>query len=223
MVKKTIAIVGSLIVIGVIIIMVVPWGSYESNLEKSDLTEKIDFDSDSTNTSTPSLDELEGKFAVDITKGGNAEIIFDTEGLKATKGGFEDFNISFDIANDFSQSQLEVNIKTESLNTGNEMRDEHLREAEFFDAGKYPQILFKSSTILLGDTSYIAKGQLTLNGTSKDLEIPFLHVGAGGKGELEFEAFEGAFEFNRIDYGQEESSGVGNIVKIKFYCELSKY
>lgn len=220
MVKKIVLVVGSLIVIGVVIIMVVPWGQYESDLEKSDLSDEIEFSNDTNEVETVSLDNLEGFYQVDITKGGTAEILFNTDGLKTTKGGFKDFQITFNIAEDYTQSVITVKIKTASLDTGNEMRDEHLVEEEFFDAAAHPEINYKSSSVVLGDTSYIAKGELTLNGTTNALDIPFSHIGSGGEGEDKFEAFEGTFEFDRIEYGQMESSGVGNLVKVNFYCEL---
>ncbi|MCB9223735.1 MAG: YceI family protein [Crocinitomicaceae bacterium] len=216
---KKIIIAGLIIaVLTVGILFLIPWGEYESELDKSELNETIEYNSDSTINETPSLDALEGFYSV--SAGETAEILFHTDGLKTTKGGFTAFDIQFAIDNDFTNSTLEVIIKTASINTGNEMRDEHLVD-EFFFAEKYPTIEYVASHISLGDTSYVADGELTLNGTTKSLQVPFLHLGSGGS-DIPFEAFQGAFEFDRTEYGQAEESGVGNIVRIEFYCELVK-
>lgn len=220
MLFRILLITGILAIVAVIVFFAVPWGEYKSDINKSELTDTVRF-SVKENNVPPSLDQLEGHYTVS-KKTGTAEVLFNTKGLKTTKGGFDDFVVHFNVPADYKQSSLEVIIETASLNTGNETRDEHLQEAEFFHAEKFPQILFASNSIELGDTSYIAKGQLTLNGITKNLDVPFLHLGAGGEGDSQFEAFEGAFEIDRTTFGQEESSGVGNIVKITFYCELRR-
>ncbi|MBD3638072.1 MAG: YceI family protein [Crocinitomicaceae bacterium] len=224
MIKKIAIIGGVLAVVTVVIIFAVPWGSYESTLEKTELTDTVDYNNEENGESTPSLDSLEGSYTVKVknSKGGNAEILFHTDGLKSTKGGFEDFSITFEVPDNFKKSELTVKIKTASVNTGNDTRDEHLQEEGFFHSSKYPEIIFQSNEIILGDTSYVAKGELTLNGSTKELEVPFHHLGAGGEKKNRFEAFEGAFEIDRTAYGQDESTGVGNIVKINFYCELKR-
>ncbi|UKN00481.1 YceI family protein [Paracrocinitomix mangrovi] len=218
MLKKIIIGTVIVVVLAVAIIFIIPWGEYESNIEKSNLEETIDYNNEEVNSS-PSLDTLLGTYYTS-TKDGVAEILFHTDGLKTTKGGFTEFEITFEVPEDFKQSTLSVKIVTESLNTGNSTRDEHLREEGFFHVEKYPEINFISSSVEMGDTSYVAKGELTLNGTTKSLDVPFLHLGSGGETTAKFEAFQGSFEIDRTAYGQDEETGVGNIVKVNFYCEL---
>ena len=128
----------------------------------------------------------------------------------------------FDIAADYHQSELTVVIQAASINTGNSMRDEHLLEEDFFHAEKYQTILFESKEIIDGDTSYLAMGDLTLMNKTSAIDLPFKPIGNGTNADGEaFEAFEGSFVFDRIEYGMEEVSGAGNIVTINFYCELN--
>ena len=219
MLKKVIIIGVVIVAIGAIVLYAIPWGEYESELEKSELQNEVTYDK-TAEVTAPSI--TEGIYSVRSTDSKNAEILFSTSGLKDTKGGFGEFEISFEVKEDFKNSLLDVVIQTATINTGNVMRDEHLVEADFFDAATYPTIEYHSTAIDFGDTSYITKGSLTLNGTTKELDIPFLHKGGGENNGKSFEAFEGNVTFDRTKYGQTESSGVGNDVTISFYCELVK-
>jgi polyisoprenoid-binding protein YceI len=150
-----------------------------------------------------------------------AELLFDVEGLKKTKGAFEKFSIDFDITEDYTRSTLVVEIESASINTGNTMRDEHLAEEDFFNVSNYSSINFSSSAIAQTDTGYVANGELTLLESSLPIDVPFKHLGNGkNKSDQSFEAFEGGFVFDRTEYGMEEVSGAGNVVTVTFYCEL---
>lgn len=48
---------------------------------------------------------------------------------------------------DLSNAQIEFSIDVDSLDTKNEMRDNHLKSDDFFNAASYPQITFKSEKI----------------------------------------------------------------------------
>src|SRR3954452_1566924 len=48
---------------------------------------------------------------------------------------------------DLANSSFHVTVKTESINTNNESRDEHLKETTYFDVKNYPQIRFVSSSV----------------------------------------------------------------------------
>ncbi|MFT5821576.1 MAG: polyisoprenoid-binding protein YceI [Crocinitomix sp.] len=218
MIKKIIIGIIVLVVIGVAVFLLVPWGEYESKLEKSDVETEVAVDS--TGNEVPSLSLIQGEYSTNIVET-QAELLFDVDGLKQTKGAFERFVIDFTIGEDYHQSTLSVNIESASLNTGNGMRDEHLVDPDFFDVEKYPSITFLSTSIEDGDTSYVAKGDLTLLSNTKPIDVPFKHLGNGtNKTGQAFEAFEGSFVFDRVEYGMEEVSGAGNVVTVDFYCEL---
>ena len=220
MVKKIIITLIIIVALGVAALFIIPWGEYESTLDKSELTSEVE-EGNSWKTD-PTLDDLEGIYFIDSTQKKRAEILFLTDGLKNTKGGFDGFTIELNVPEDYTQGGIKVWMDTKTINSGNAMRDEHLLEEDFFNAHEYPEITYNSSSITLGDTSYIAKGELTLNGLTKALDLPFKHLGSGDKDGIPFEAFEGAVMFDRTKYGQEESSGAGNDVTITFYCELEK-
>lgn len=219
MIKKIIIGVAIAAVIGVGVVMYALSGEYESKLDKSDVDSEVAVDS--TGNEVPSLSLIEGNYHVTSGEGIQAELLFDADGMKTAKGAFEKFSVDFDITTDYHQSTLNVNIESASLNTGNSMRDEHLAEADFFDVATYPTITFLSSIIEDTDTGYVAKGDLTLLSNTKPIDVPFKHIGSGTNSEgAAFEAFEGNFVFDRVEYGMEEISGAGNVVTVNFYCEL---
>jgi polyisoprenoid-binding protein YceI len=213
--------IGTLIVVGIGagVIWYAMSGEYESTLEKSELESEVTVDS--TGTEIPTLSLIQGKYYVNSAEGDHAELLFYADGMKKAKGAFEKFTVDFDIAADYHASSLTVTIESASINTGNGMRDEHLAEEDFFNVTKFPTIAFQSTSIADGDTSYVAKGDLTLLNNTKPIDVPFKHLGNGTDSEgFAFEAFEGSFVFDRVDYGMEEISGAGNVVTVNFYCEL---
>ncbi len=73
---------------------------------------------------------------------------------------------------DFANARIDVTIPTKSVTTENEKRDEHLRGADFFDAAKYPDVKFKSTSFKkTGDNKYVITGDLTLRGVTKSVDL----------------------------------------------------
>lgn len=94
--------------------------------------------------------------------------------VSKVRGSFTSFEgaIEYD-ANDPSSSSVAVTIATESIDTANDKRDDHLRNPDFFDAESYPQITFSSSEVRRTNSGYLLKGTLDMHGVQKVLEIPF--------------------------------------------------
>ena len=219
MTKKIIIAALILAVIGAGIIISIPWGEYESKLDKSEVNQEVE--TDSSGNIIPSLSLIEGVYIAESKDSANAEILFHADGLKKTKGAFENFSIQFNINSDYTQSELMVTLQSNSINTNNGLRDEHLMEEDFFDVANYPEIKFNANLINQTDTGYIAQGELSLLSAVNPIDVPFKHLGSGKNDEdINFEAFEGEFTFDRTAYGMEEVSGAGNVVTLTFYCEL---
>ncbi len=73
---------------------------------------------------------------------------------------------------DFSDASVEMTAEVNSINTDNEQRDTHLKSADFFDAIKYPTLMFKSKTFKkVGDNNYKVTGDLTMHGITKTIEL----------------------------------------------------
>lgn len=123
--------------------------------------------------------------------------------ISKVSGKFTDFSasLSFD-ANKLSDFSIETIIKIESVNTDNEKRNNHLKSDEFFDAAKYPEMIFKSTKVEKTDKGYVAHGTLTLHGVSKDVDLAFQLNGPikdpWGNMRIGIEA---STEINRQDFG----------------------
>jgi polyisoprenoid-binding protein YceI len=65
---------------------------------------------------------------------------------------------------------LEADMNT--INTGNEKRDAHLRTPDFFDAAKFPTLTFQSSSFMkVSGDNYQINGNLTLHGITKPVTL----------------------------------------------------
>jgi polyisoprenoid-binding protein YceI len=75
--------------------------------------------------------------------------------------------------NNVENSSVEVSIDVNSIDTKDEKRDEHLRSPDFLDAANHPAITFKSKKIEEKGDQYVAVGDLTIRGVTKQVELPF--------------------------------------------------
>jgi polyisoprenoid-binding protein YceI len=125
-------------------------------------------------------------------------------GLSRVRGKFTDFTVTIVYDDkDVTKSSVEAVIKAASIDTGIERRDAHLRTADFFDVEKYPEITFKSASVVKKGKGFIANGTFTMRGVSKEIALPFTVNGVSsdpktGKTTMGFAA---AITLNRKDYG----------------------
>ena len=111
----------------------------------------------------------------------HSSLYFSIRHIYATvRGSFDDFDgkIRFDPVH-LGQNRFDFTVNVKSINTNNPKRDEHLLSAEFFEAQKYPEMNFRSSSIkhLEGDR-YTVEGTLTIRDVSQTVIIPFTYLGS---------------------------------------------
>jgi polyisoprenoid-binding protein YceI len=76
---------------------------------------------------------------------------------------------------DFNDATVNFIADAGSIDTDNEMRDEHLKKADFFNTATYPDIVFKSSSFKkAGDKKYKLDGDLTFHGVTKPVTLDVL-------------------------------------------------
>ncbi len=104
--------------------------------------------------------------------------------------------IKFD-PNNPEAAAFSVTVDAATINTDNGSRDSHLRKEEYFDAAKYPKIIFSSDKVEKTAKAglFIVKGKFTVKGTSKSMSIPFSATAQNG-GYL----FNGKVVLNRRDF-----------------------
>jgi polyisoprenoid-binding protein YceI len=151
--------------------------------------------------------------------------------ISEVEGSFKTFtgNVTSK-SNDFTDANVEFTIDVASISTDNEMRDKHLKSDDFFNADKYPQIKFKSTSFKkVSGNKYVLEGDLTIrdvtkhvkwdvvyNGTAKD---PYGNTKAGFKATLTIERFDYNLKWNTL---AEAGPMVGKDVTIVVNVELKK-
>lgn len=69
-------------------------------------------------------------------------------------------------------ARISLTVDSASLDTGIEMRDRHLRSADFFDAERFPSIAFQSLRIESAGRRATVVGRLTLRGVTREIAVP---------------------------------------------------
>ena len=145
-------------------------------------------------------------------------------GLSQVKGKFTDFTITLNNdEKDITKSSVSVVIKATSINTGIEGRDRHLRNADFFDVEKYPEITFKSERIEKKGKQFIAHGPLTMHGVSKQIALPFTVTGTlknPTTNQISAVGYSAKMVLNRRDFGinysrQDNPTFVGDNITVE--------
>lgn len=143
------------------------------------------------------------KWAIDAI---HSEIHFKVKHLmiNTVTGSFKKFDATLENGtDDFSDAKISFTADIASIDTGMEMRDNHLKSDDFFNAEKYPQLKFESTSFTkTGDDKYKLKGNITIRETTKPVE---LDVEYGGQ-MVDFygntkAGFELSGKLNRKDFG----------------------
>jgi polyisoprenoid-binding protein YceI len=169
-----------------------------------------------------------GTWAIDPV---HSSISFSVRHLVVSKvrGSFKDFSGAVVVAEDGTPS-VTAEIAVDSLDTGNEQRDAHVRSGDFFDVEQYPTASFRSTGVRADGDDYVLAGDFTLKGVTKPIELKLEWGGVNpGMGHGEVAGFEASVVVNRKDFGIDidmplETGGavVGDKVTITLNIEALK-
>ncbi len=123
--------------------------------------------------------------------------------LTRVRGRFVEFEGSIVVGDGPQDSSVEVEIKTGSVQTNQEQRDEHLKSPDFFEVDKYPVIAFKGTAVRhTGGTAFELDGDLTIKEVTKPVTLTgeFLGWGQNPYGKTFF-SVSATTEVNREDWG----------------------
>lgn len=180
-------------------------------------------------TATTGTAQLEtGVWAIDPA---HSSIGFSVRHLMVSKvrGRFETFSGAITVAEDGTPS-VTAEINVESVSTGNEQRDAHIKSADFFDAAQYPVATFRSTSVRADGDDYVLDGDFTLKGITKPISLHLEFNGVNpGMGHGAVAGFEASVVLNRKDFGVDidlplETGGsvVGDKVTITLEIEALK-
>ncbi|MFD3586686.1 YceI family protein [Streptomyces sp. NPDC058683] len=139
-------------------------------------------------------------------------------GISSVRGRFTDFTAAIEIApDDVTKSRVQAVIRAASIDTGNGMRDTHLRSADFLDVERYPELTYTSTGLTVaGSDRWTVHGELSMRGVVRpvDLHLAYLGTGADPWGGTRA-AFRATAELHREDfamnYNQVVQAGIAAI------------
>ena len=92
-------------------------------------------------------------------------------GFSTTHGRFDKTTgkLTMDMAK--GTGSVDITIDANSINTGFEKRDKHLRSNDFLNAAEFPDITYKSTKVTINGDKATVEGNLTIMGTSKPVTL----------------------------------------------------
>ncbi len=164
----------------------------------------------------------------------HSEITFKIKHLmiSTVTGSFKKFDATLETnSSDFTDATISFEADVDSIDTGNEQRDAHLKGDDFFNAGQHPKLSFTSThTEKLSDEEYKITGDLTIRDITKPVELKVDYNGTvidpWGQERLGFEI---NGKINRKEFGLTwsaltEAGGmvVSDDVKLQLNVEMVK-
>ncbi|KGN42909.1 YceI family protein [Knoellia aerolata] len=150
-----------------------------------------------TTTAATTVQLPSGTWTIDAS---HTEVGFVARHLMVSKvrGTFREVSGTVEVAEDVTQSSVEVAAQIASVETGSPDRDTHLKSADFFDAEQFPAMTFRSTSF---DGATLA-GDLTIKDVTKPVtfDVEFGGVGQDPWGNTKA-GFEATTTVNRKDWG----------------------
>ncbi|MEU5577400.1 YceI family protein [Streptomyces huasconensis] len=176
----------------------------------------------------PALAALTGDYTIDPS---HSTIGFVARHAMVTnvKGSFRDVSGTLHLdGTDPSRSTASIDVRMDSIDTGNADRDGHLKSADFFKTEEFPEMTFRTTKAeALGGDDYRVTGELTILGTTRPLSVD-LEFNGSAKDPFGNErvGFEGKAEILRSQWGLTwnaalETGGVLVSDKIKLNFDIS--
>jgi len=119
------------------------------------------------------------------------------------RGNFTDFSGTITVGPSPDSSKVEAVVQAASITTNNDMRDGHLKSADFLDLENHPTLTLTSTTIKEKGDKYEMVADLTIKGVTKSVafELEYLGSGPGMAPGVTVAGFEATAEIDRRDFG----------------------
>lgn len=134
----------------------------------------------------------------------HSELSFTVRHLAISKvrGTFERFDVTVVAPEDPSKLSVTATVDVASVNTGQEQRDGHLRNSDFFLVEEHPTMSFTSTGITTDGDDFTLDGELTLRGVTKPVTLKgeFGGIAADAYGNVKA-GVSATTKINRLDFG----------------------
>lgn len=101
-------------------------------------------------------------------------------GIASVKARFTELSGHITVERPVERSTVRSSIDAASVDTGNKLRDDHLRSPDFLDVASYPSIRFASTGLTRrGARAWLLRGELTLHGQCREVELDLRYGGYG--------------------------------------------
>ncbi|MCT2589388.1 YceI family protein [Streptomyces sp. N2-109] len=128
-------------------------------------------------------------------------------GISSVHGRFTELGGRIEVGEEAEKSGVEAVIAASSIDTGSEMRDRHIRSADFLNVAEHPQITYQGSGVEPAGAPdrWTVHGRLSMHGVVRDVDLDLTCLGTGtgagpdGEGELRT-AFRATAELRRHDF-----------------------
>jgi polyisoprenoid-binding protein YceI len=149
----------------------------------------------------PASNTAVGKWQIDPSHS-NVKFTVTHMVVSEVEGAFRKFDGTIEHSKpDFSDASVKFTVDVNSIDTDNEKRDGHLKSDDFFNAEKFPQMSFVSTSFTpVSGKQYKMAGNLTIREVTKPVTFDVIYNGSvtnGGKSKAGFKA---TTKINRFDY-----------------------
>jgi polyisoprenoid-binding protein YceI len=114
---------------------------------------------------------------------------------------FDQFSGAIAITDDGTPS-VRAEVDVNSIDTGNEQREAHIKAPDFFDVAQFPTATFVSTAVRADGDGYVLDGDFTLKGVTKPVTMTLVFNGTSpGMGRGEVAGFDASVVLSRKDFG----------------------
>lgn len=149
-------------------------------------------------------------------------------GFASIRGRFAEFGGRIEVADPVEQSLVLAHIQAASIDTGNKMRDDHLRSADFLGVDAHPMIEYRGTHLApVSGQRWTLHGELMLNAVTRSVPLDLTYLGTGPDAWGGVRAgFRAVAELQREDFAitynqvlQAGISAIGATLKVEIYIE----
>ncbi len=149
-------------------------------------------------------------------------------GISFVDGSFKKFDGEFTSSKeDLTDAKINFSADVASINTSVDMRDNHLKSDDFFNAEKYPKMTFVSTAFKkVKDNTYALTGKLTIRDVTKDITFAVIYGGTAKDQQGNTKAgFTASTTINRLDYNikyDPTGAGIAKDVNITLHLQFAQ-